>query len=647
MSEPLAVLRVTTAALLLSSGLVSSSARPAEGTRDLVRDCEYAAAQLELEGRVGEYLRGVTQNWLLIAPDSNPGMLEMFRDRDRQPLRSLEPWAGEFAGKYLTGAVQVYRVTRDERLREYVAKFVDELCSLQADDGYLGPWPETSRLTGAAPNVGRGTQGSTWDAWGHYHIMIGLLIWWEETEDERALRTATRIGDLFCDRFLGDRRPRLVDTGSTEMNLAPVHSLCLLYRATRDARYLELARQWTLEFAERDAAGNYLAGNYLNAAPSQEFFEIPKPRWESLHPILALPELFRLTGEAQYRDAFEHWWWSIAKLDRHNNGGFSSGEQAQGNPYHRGAIETCCTIAWMVMSSEMLQLTGNPIVADELELSTFNSVLGMHSPTGRWATYNTPMDGVRRASAHEIVFQAREGTPELNCCSVNSARGLGLLSEWAVQRCAQDVTLNWYGPGRIRVPLGDQRFVTLRVVTDYPRDGKIVIEVTPERVERLKLRLRIPAWSASTAAHVNGQVVDGVRPGTYLDIDRAWMPNDKIELKLDMTLHLWVGEQESAGMVSIYRGPLLLTYDRRFNSLDPDQLPTLDSSHLEGQEATWRGRRPPMLLWEVPLKDGQVLRLCDFASAGDGGSPYRSWLRVSGVTPRPFDRAHPLRSGRY
>ena len=113
----------------------------------------------------------------------------------------------------------------------------------------------------------------------------------------------------------------------------------------------------------------------------------------------------------KYRRAFEHIWWSIVKLDRHNNGGFSSGEQAQGNPYHKGAIETCCTIAWTALSVEMLRLTGNPVVADELELSTLNSVLGLHSRSGRWVTYNTPMDGTRLASAHDIVFQARAGSP--------------------------------------------------------------------------------------------------------------------------------------------------------------------------------------------------------------------------------------------
>src|SRR5581483_8333263 len=199
-------------------------------------------------------------------------------------------------------------------------------------------------------------------------------------------------------------------TGSTEMNLAPVHGLCLLYRKTRDPRHLALAKQLVGEFAAVGPGGAPLAGDYLRAAlAGKEFFQTPRPRWESLHPIMGLAELYHLTGDESYRTAFERLWWSICKLDRHNNGGFSSGEQAQGDPYHPGAIETCCTVAWLAMGIEMLRLTGDPVVADELELTTLNSALGLFSPTGRWATYNTPMDGVRKASAHDIVFQAREG----------------------------------------------------------------------------------------------------------------------------------------------------------------------------------------------------------------------------------------------
>jgi len=584
-----------------------------------------------LQGPVAGYLEGVSRNWLTVAPESNPAMLEIFRDRDRRPLRDLLPWSGEFAGKYLTGAVQVLRLTGEAELRSYLQGFVHEMISLQAEDGYLGPWPQKSRLTGQAPNC-----KDTWDAWGHYHVMLGLLLWHEETGDATALACARRIGDLFCDRFLGEKFLRLVDTGSTEMNLAPAHSLCLLHRATGESRYLELARQIVdVEFAAKDAGGHYLAGNYLEGPlAGQRFFELPKPRWESLHPIMALAELYDLTGEKRYLMAFERIWHTIAEYDRHNNGGFSSGEQAQGNPYHQGAIETCCTIAWLALTVEMLRLSGDPRVADELELATLNSVIGMHSYTGRWATYNTPMDGVRKASAHDIVFQSREGSPELNCCSVNSARGFGIISDWALCRDADGLVLNWYGPGLMTANLHGND-VTLTLDTDYPREGHVALFVSPARAAEFTLKLRIPRWSSVTSVCVNDTAVTGAVPGSYLALSRRWQADDRVEIEFDFGYHGWVGQEECVGKVSLYRGPLLMAYDRRFNDLDPDDVPVLDAEELDGKSITWPGRIPPMLLQEFTAVDGKIPRLCDFGSAGEGGTPYRSWLRIDNADRLP------------
>jgi uncharacterized protein len=602
-------------------------------------------ARFALGGPVQGYLRATTENWLLPAPGANPAMLAMFRDRDRRPYRDLLPWSGEFAGKYLTGATQVLRLTGDPALRRHLAGFVKELVALQDADGYLGPFPRGSRLTGQAPNVGA-KGGPTWDAWGHYHIMMGLLTWDEQERDAVARAAACRIGDLLCDRFLGDKQPRLVDTGSTEMNLAPAHGLCLLYRRTGTGRYLDLARQLVGEFAAVDANGKPMAGDYLRCGlAGTPFYKTPKPRWESLHPILALSELGRITGEARYPTAFENLWWSIVELDRHNNGGFSSGEQAQGNPYHRGAIETCCTIAWMAMGVDLLAMTGDPIVADELELSTLNSAIGMFSPTGRWSTYNTPMDGDRKANYHEIGFQCRPGSPELNCCSVNAARGLGLIGEWAVMRDPAGLFLNWYGAGSITASLESGGSVTLVQETDYPRSGQVRIRVEPSRQGRFSLRLRIPHWSGRTEAKVNGEPVSGIVPGRYLALSRDWKSGDTIELSLDLSPRYWVGERECAGLASIYRGPILMTYDRRFNAIDPAELPPLDAKALDGRPAAWDGPMPPIVLREYPAAGGRSLRLCDFASAGADGSPYRSWLRVEPVVASPFRRDSPRRSG--
>ncbi len=596
------------------------------------------AAGIRLKGWIQGYLGGVMEQWLKVAPASNPAILEMFRDRDRQPLRDMVPWAGEFAGKYLTSAVKVYRLTGDADLKNVIAHFATELISLQDSNGYLGPWPKDSQLTGTAPNC-----HETWDLWGHYHVMFGLLQWHETSGDEASLDATRKIADLICTKFATNR---LVDTGSTEMNLAPIHSLSLLYRKTGEGRYLHMAEKIREEFAAKNEKGQPLAGDFVNGPlAGKEFFELPKPRWEGLHSIQGLAELASITGDEKSRRAVEKVWWSIAKLDRHNNGGFSSGEQACGNPYSPKPIETCCTIAWTALGIDMLRLTGNPIVADELELSTLNSIVGLHSPNGRWVTYNTPMDGVRKSSGQDIVFQAREGSPELSCCSVNGARGLGMISDWALMSSPDGVILNWYGPGSMSIPLSGGGKLTLRQETKYPRENKVrLIVVDAGAPEKLALNLRIPHWSTRTQIRLNGQTVPNVEAGRYLALDRTWASGDVVDIDFDFSLQYWVGERECDGKVSIYRGPILLTYDRRFNSFAPDHVPTLAARGLQGRIVEFKDWLPPMMLVEFKAADGRALRLCDFASAGIGGSPYRTWLDVMGCEKTEFSETNPRRS---
>ncbi len=615
--------------------------KPGEAVATLLATC--ADARFSLGGEIGRRLEAVTRQWILPAPYANPGLLEMFRQRDRKPAHDLVPWAGEFAGKYLTHAAQIWRLTRDPELGKHLRWFVGELAALQAGDGYLGPWPKEYRLRKGAPNCCGSKE--PWDAWGHYHAMIGLLLWHEDTGDGLALICAKRIGDLFCNRFLDHPEDRLHDTGAHEMNQAPAHALARLFRLTGERRYLRMAERIVEEFAIPPA------GDYLNAAlAGVEFWETAKPRWESLHPIMGLSELYRATGKEDYRKAFEHLWWSMLKGDRHNTGGFSSGEKATGNPYDAGAIETCCTVAWMAMSVEMLRLTGSSIVADELELSMLNSGLGLLSPSGRWATYNTPMAGERQASAHTIVFQSRAGMPELNCCSVNGPRALGLLCEWAVMRRADGLALNFYGPGAIRTPEA-----VLTQTTDYPRDGRVDLAVAPRLKKPFTLALRIPGWSEKTRVWVNGKPLKRVQAGGYCAISRRWITGDAVRIEFDFRPRYWMRETAASESVpdpkvrraSVYRGPLLLAYDPHNQSADPAELPILDGAALglrRGRDRRWL---KPWLVLEAKAADGSRVHLCDFASAGMAGTAYETWLPVKNVPPPvAFTRGNPLRSQR-
>jgi hypothetical protein len=420
------------------------------------------------------------------------------------------------------------------------------------------------------------------------------------------------------------------------MNLAVIHALGRLYRKTGQSRYLAMMREIEKDWQQ---AGDY----FRTGLAGVEYFKIPRPRWESLHDLQGLVELYLITGEERYRRSFLNHWQSIRRCDRHNNGAFSSGEQATGNPYQPGAIETCCTVAWMAITIDALRLCGDPAVADELELSTYNGLLGAQHPSGSWFTYNTPMDGVREASHHAIVFQARAGTPDLNCCSVNGPRGLGMLSEWAVMQGADGLAVNYYGPMRAECRLADGTPVALTQDTRYPLDGKVRIRVSPAKPSEFTLKLRIPGWARGAEVRVSPGPAEPVRPG-YLELRRRWTGGDEITLDLGMPLRYESGDLEMSGRMSLYRGPILLAYDQRLNSFDESQIPVIAPSDLAQAQVSFpepdagverAGRFAPWLLVDLPAGKDSRLRLCDFATAGSSGSRYVSWLAGRELAPPP------------
>jgi len=570
---------------------------------------------LKLEGETGRRMDAIVRNWLLTVPDVNPGIFEMMRLRDRNPAYEHPlDWSGEFLGKYLTSCVLARRMTDDPELDRIIRETVRELGEVQAEDGYLGPFPKEERLMGH------------WDLWGHYHAMLGLYLWYHDVGDRDALAIAARMADLMCNKFLNSGR-RAPESGAFLMNMAIMHMLGILHRETGEDRYFELMQDLT-----RDWDQVY----YTPASRGIEFFQSVYPRWESLHTMLGLSEFYRITGKESYRDALLHWWNSIHRTDIHNSGSFSTGEQAVGNPFKPGAIETCCTVAWVAYSVESLHLSRDSRIADALELTTWNAVLAHQHPSGRWCTYDTPMDGKRNASAHSIVFQARPGTPELNCCSVNGPRGLGMLSEWALVGDNSGLYLNYYGPGQIEAKLSDGSKWTVTQETDYPAEGNIRIEVKSSSRAKAPFYLRIPAWSGETMVSVNGKAVSGVVPGRYLRLDRKWKRKTVIEIEMEMSLRALRGDRHVDFKTSIYRGPLLLAYDQKHNTTEPGELPSLDWDNLQLTSITTGARFQPIVLFKVNTLDDRGLILTDFATAGAHGTEYRSWLPVVNAPPSSF-----------
>lgn len=565
------------------------------------------------ENRLGKALDRNIRSWALTAFEKNPGIVGHFLHAPgRLPApgpgeRPLVPWYNEFAGKLLTGMAFAYQALPSKELLEAGCRLADALSTAQGADGYLGVFDEKSRFGG---------DGENWDLWGHYHSACGLLCWHKVTAG--ALETARRAMDCVYSHFRG----RTYDSaGNQTMNLAVCHGFAFMYQETGEQRFLDAA----LQIVDREWP---LSGNWKNhVLEGGEFWQCPLPRWEALHAILALGPLYEITGKKEYFDALEANWKSIRKTDRHNTGGFSSGEQAQGTPFATGAIETCCTVAWMALTTEYLRLSRDPAAADELELSLFNAMLGALMPDGRTVAYNTPMTGGRRISSQEeIGFQYNRFSPDFNCCQANALRGLAQVSQWAAMTDGESVFLNFYGGCAMQIKTPGGQGLELVQRTDYPACGRTEITVNLSSPERFPLLLRIPAWSRKTRVSVNGSPLEDARSGAYLPVARLWQPGDVIRLDLDMSLRILKGAEAFSGMSSLYYGPLLLVSSRPGEPLGFVREDGIKIEPAIAQEND--GWLQFTLTDENVCRDNPVV-LYDFASGSHRGS-YTSWLQLGG-----------------
>ena len=76
-------------------------------------------------------------------------------------------------------------------------------------------------------------------------------------------------------------------------------------------------------------------------------------------------------------------------------------------------------------------------------------------------------------------------------------------------------------------------------------------------------------------------------------------------------------------------------------------IPPIDARRMQPKQVTWSDWMPPLLLLEFKATDGKPIYLCDFASAGEAGTPHCSWLPIRNCPDAPiFSRENALQTSR-
>ncbi|MDD4778079.1 MAG: glycoside hydrolase family 127 protein [Fermentimonas sp.] len=582
---------------------------------------------VKINGFVGNKMNASYNNRIL-AQDADR-LIEPFTVREEHSC-----WQSEFWGKWFTSAVLAYRYNPTPELAEKLKQAVYGLIDTQTEDGYIGNYAPESRL-------------KAWDIWGRKYCMLGLIAYYDITNDEKALESAAKEAD-FLIKELNEKNAEIVSMGNHRGMAASsvLEPICQLYTRTGNKKYLnfaeEIVRQWETPQGPQLISKANLPVSERFPKPVENWYgwEQGQKAYEMMSCYEGLLELYRITNKEEYKEAVEKTWQSITDSEINIAGSGSameawfSGKAKQTMPIAHYQ-ETCVTVTWIKFNQQLLRLTGEAKYADEIEKTFYNALLGAMKPDGSdWAKY-TPLSGQRLEGSEQCGMG-------LNCCNASGPRGLFTIPKTAIMQSEEGAYVNFYIDGTYNLKTPENQSFVINQVTDYPASGKIDLNIEINKNENMEIALRIPSWCNNYKVYVNNVVENetgGVLPGNFLKLNREWKNSDKISIEFDMDgkIHR-LGE--SPEYIAITRGPIVLSRDQRIGepALEAILIPVINnkgfidlvkedsknheihmifSAHFLPESYTEQGSQP--------IK----LNLCDYASAGNSKNGYpffKVWL---------------------
>lgn len=608
---------------ILSIGLLKAYTQAI--VKPLMTDVLMTSEKQVLDGYLAQRLN-TSYNNRILAQDE-PRLIEPFKNRTEDRC-----WQTEFWGKWFTSAVLAYRYRPEPALKALLDKAVADLLKTQTTDGYIGNYRGDKRL-------------QQWDIWGRKYCMLGLLAYYDITQDKKSLQAARKILDHLIIEL--QEHKALISKQGNHRGMAATSILepvCLLYNRTGEKKYLdfakEIVRQW-----ETPQGPQLISKAGANAA---ERFPRPATWWswdqgqkayEMMSCYEGLLELYRITGINEYKEAVEKTWANIYNTEINIAGSGSSvecwfgGKNLQAFPIKKNQ-ETCVTATWIKLSQQLFRLTGDAKYADAIEQAYYNALLGAMSEDGAdWAKYS-PLSGLRLKGDEQCGMG-------INCCVASGPRGLFTLPQTVVMQSTEGINVNFFTGGTYRLHTPQNQSIQIVQTTDYPVSGQIRVKINLAKPEKFGLKIRIPSWSRQTELKVNDETVQGIAPGSYATINRSWNDGDQISLSLDMRGRvIKIGEKPEH--LAVLRGPLVLARDSRLGGSNVDDAirPVTDKEgycEIEvmnvNKNNIWIQYKIPVTL-ELYIPEGgelpvSSLLFCDYSSAGNTiseQSRFRVWL---------------------
>ena len=183
------------------------------------------------------------------------------------------------------------------------------------------------------------------------------------------------------------------------------------------------------------------------------------------------------------------------------------------------------------MNWRMLAVSGEARFADLAEQALYNGALSGVSLSGDLYFYRNPLSSLGHTE--------RQPWYSTTCCPPNIQRTLASLPGNFYSTSDEGVWVHLYHNSELDWQLEDGRGIRITQQTDYPWKGQVNLTVSPQVTGLFSLFLRIPGWCRQAQIGINGLRPETTfRSSQYFELNRTWIPGDRVTLKLEMPVEL-------------------------------------------------------------------------------------------------------------
>jgi len=213
---------------------------------------------------------------------------------------------------------------------------------------------------------------------------------------------------------------------------------------------------------------------------------------------------------------------------------------------------------------------------DVLERSLYNGVLSGVGLDGKTFFYPNPLECDMEYHFNQGGSLTREPWFDCSCCPSNLCRFMPSVPGYIYAQTADKLYVNLFIQSATELNVAGSA-VAINQETDYPWNGDVKLEVSPEAEQEFAVCIRIPGWAQNNPVPsdlyryentdqlpigltVNGESVEFVNESGYAVLTRKWKKGDVIEYSVPMEIRKVKANElveADKGLVALERGPIV------------------------------------------------------------------------------------------